>query len=223
MIFGVDIGILRDLMHEKDTIKINNISIRLATREDDAAIIQLQCESIRVLSANDYPPKIIEALLKNKSNQHRFCFRYKTAFVAEYQDKIIAFASLNKRASIIIAMFVLPSFARQGIGTKILRALEQEAIENNIKTLWVISSLIGHKFYLANGYKNVAETSIAISPFVLLIYYVPCIAMKKTLLPTNMIDKLGEYIYVFWLNSIGFIEKMLITIICLMLLITFIV
>ncbi|NER31872.1 MAG: GNAT family N-acetyltransferase, partial [Symploca sp. SIO1C4] len=79
----------------------------------------------------------------------------------------------------ISAVYVHPLFARQGIGTRLLAALEQTAITYNIKTLKVAASVTARSFYQRNGYRVMGE-SYLIAGNGLPIRY---INMKKRLLP----------------------------------------
>lgn len=83
-------------------------------------------------------------------------------------------------------MFVKPDFARRGIGTQLLMTIEQEAVKNNLKVLKVCSSITGHAFYLATGYKTLNKTEIAIDSI-----GIPCINMRKQL---SFITKLEEFL-----------------------------
>ena len=158
------------MMQQKD----RKVVIRLARPQDSDNIVKLQLDSIKTLSANDYSPSQLQALLDTKSCPRPWD---ETILVAEIDRQIAGFASLLKGLNVIGAVFVHPNCVRRGIGTKLLQSVEKKAIQNKIKILWVCSSLNAHAFYLANGYQTIQKVNIR-HKFVVPI---PCIQMKKNL------------------------------------------
>ncbi|GAB4541286.1 MAG: GNAT family N-acetyltransferase [Pleurocapsa sp.] len=179
---------------------VDKILIRLATRNDSDAIVRVQYDSIKMLAAKDYTAKELEALLKSKSLHRTWD---EIIFVAEIKGEIVGLASLVKRNCSIGAVFVDPDFVRQGIGSKLLSVVEQEAIKHNIKILGVCSSLTGCAFYGANGYKNLGKTYIPLHTV-----FVPCIAMKKRLIHQTRSEYLRESVYQLFVVVIGIILLM---------------
>lgn len=57
----------------------------------------------------------------------------------------------------IKAVYVLPSVAREGVGTKIYAELERRAREQSIDVLALTASLVAVPFYEAHGYDRVTE------------------------------------------------------------------
>ena len=167
----------------------NDIIIRLSKAEDSEIIIDIQFRAIRILSAQDYSYRELNALLRSKSLYRK---SKEIIFVAEINKKVVGFASLTYPFNTIGGIFVDPDYARQGIGTKLLQRLEQEAIANQIPVLWVSSSLTGYPFYQANSYRTVVKTK-----FPLYSTYIPVIQMKKRLLPITKEEILKE-IYQFF-------------------------
>lgn len=84
-------------------------------------------------------------------------------FVACDGDKVVGFIGcvsylafeLEKEGMKIIALAVSKEYRRKGIGTKLLKAAEQWAKENNIEVILLNSGLPredAHKFYESQGY-----------------------------------------------------------------------
>ena len=172
------------MMQQKD----GKVIIRLAQPQDSAQIVKLQLDSIKTLSAQDYSPSQLQALLDSKSCPRPWD---ETILVAEIDRQIAGFASLLKGLNVIGAVFVHPNFVRRGIGTKLLKSVEQKAIRNKIKILWVCSSLNAHGFYLANGYKTIQKVNIRHDFLV----PVPCIQMKKSLADSICKEQKIELLY----------------------------
>ena len=153
------------------------VTIRLAKPQDRSTIVKIQLEALKVLAAKDYTPKQLSVILKNKSKPRK---SYEIIFIAEIARQPVGFASLVYPFNTIGAVFVDPKFCRLGIGTKLLQRLEEEAIKYQVTLLWVNSSLNGRTFYRANGYSSVRKII-----FSLYSTYIPCVQMKKRLLPVN--------------------------------------
>ena len=165
--------------------KINQkVVIRLAKPEDKYKIVKIQYSALRITAAKDYNHRQIQALLKSKST---FRQSPETIFVAEIDGHPVGFASLLHPPNTIGAVFVSPQFTRRNIGTLLIQTLEQEAIKNKISVLWVCSSLTGYSFYKANGYQTISKTV-----FPLYSTYIPCIQMKKRLLPATTDEAIKE-------------------------------
>jgi putative acetyltransferase len=159
-----------------------NISIRPAKSEDRDRILQVQLDSIQTLNASDYTPEQIEALLDNIHKLHRNNFNLDNSFVAEKEGEIIGYVSLGFLK--IEALFVDPHFARQGVGTRLIKAIENEAKVRSWKVLTVLSSLTAEPFYQACGYRLVEKTSIPII-FSEKSVIVSCLEMEKWLTPSQ--------------------------------------
>ncbi len=160
------------------------VTIRPAKPEDKYQIIRIQYNALRILSAKDYNSKQLNALLKSKSIPRK---SPETIFIAEVNRQPVGFASLLFPLNTIGAVFVDPNFIRKNIGTLLLKRLEQEAIENKIPVLWVYSSLNGHYFYQANGYETIGKALLPLYST-----YIPCIQMKKRLLPITQNEATKE-------------------------------
>ena len=173
------------MMQQKD----GKVVIRLARPQDSDKLVQLQLDSIKTLSVQDYSPSQLQALLESKSCPRPWD---ETILVAELDDRQIAgFASLLKGLNVIGAVFVHPNFIRRGIGTKLLKSVEKKAIQNKMKILWVCSSLNAHAFYLANGYKTIQKVNISHNFLV----PIPCIQMKKSLSDLTHKKQKIEFLY----------------------------
>ena len=168
--------------------KAQKVLIRLARSEDSDEIVRLQLNSLKTLSAKDYSGLQLRVLLDSKSCPRSWD---ETIFIAEIDRTIVGFASLVRNHNVIGAVFVHPHFIRQGIGTKLLKIVEAEAINNQIKGVWVCASLTGHAFYKANGYQTLGKVNICRN----LLVPIPCIKMKKRLFTLNQQEKNVDLVY----------------------------
>ncbi len=86
--------------------------------------------------------------------------------VAELDGVVVGFGSLScespdgyeaEAGGEVTAVYVLPSVARQGVGTEIYAELERIARKRGIAVLALSASLPAVPFYEAHGYDRVAE------------------------------------------------------------------
>lgn len=157
------------------------IAVRLAQWQDMSEITKLQVDSIQVLCTHDYNASQLQTLLNNKKQGRNWP---EVIFVAEKENQIVGFSALSLIDPNINAIFVDPAFVRQGIGTKLLATLEDEAIKRRIRCLWVSAALNAVQFYRSQGYQNVKEVTISLDVGV----PIPVIVMKKVLIPPNRIE-----------------------------------
>ena len=167
-----------------------DIEIRLAKSEDSEDILELQANSLKILSSQDYNPRQIESLIRSQKSAR---FINEIIFVAEGNNRLVGFASLLVHTAQIGAMFVHPDFVRQGIGTRLITAIESAAIEKRYKTIYVVSSLSAVKFYQANGYEVIGQLGLWSDNKT----WIPCSNMRKQLIPLTEREKWTRRITLF--------------------------
>lgn len=87
--------------------------IRLATKEDAAAISRIVIAALRKSNAQDYPPEVIAQVEKSFTPEAvEVLLNKRTVFVASMQDDLIATASLD--GDVVRTVFVEPKY--QGCG-----------------------------------------------------------------------------------------------------------
>lgn len=148
--------------------------LRLASMNDQDAIIQLIETSVRKLALNDYSPKQIELALKTAWGLDTQLIKDRTYFVIEDNDQIIGAGGWSYRKTLfgndqenhrdparldpineaakIRAFFVHPHYARQGIGSLIMQECELAAIEMGFSRLELMSTLPGIPLYEHHGF-----------------------------------------------------------------------
>ncbi|HIK03707.1 MAG TPA: GNAT family N-acetyltransferase [Trichormus sp. M33_DOE_039] len=169
-----------------------DVQIRLFKPEDLEHILKIQADSLRRLSPS-YSLTQIEALVNSQRSVR--LYMNEIIVVAEYKHEIIGFASMLYRQSRISGIYVHPNFARQGIGTQILIALEKLAIQNKFKIIDVVSSLSAVKFYQENGYQIIGESGFYCQNNV----WIDCVDLEKQLSPLTEIEK-----WCLWLKRLFF-------------------
>lgn len=127
------------------------IEVKKAGEEHAEAIGKVARDAIRRVNAKDYPPEEIDRLVSNFSTSDILDFlKQRLTIVAMHDDVVVGTGALQ--GSEIKSVFVSPDLQRRGVGSLLLRELEQAASKRGLQELVVSSSLSAVKFYSALGY-----------------------------------------------------------------------
>jgi putative acetyltransferase len=124
--------------------------IRLATPGDAAAACEVLRRSISEGCVLDHQQRanLLDAWLGNKTPQNVatwFSSPSHFALVAEVEAQVVGVALVTQAGKVSLC-YVLPEFTRQGIGSALLRGLEQQA------RVWEVSLLKLHSTRTASGF-----------------------------------------------------------------------
>ena len=160
--------------------------IRKASLEDRTEIGDLIAESVRGLSRDDYNEKQIELSIQTVFGVDNQLIEDETYFVVVNKDeRIVGCGGWSKRKTLygasryeqsrdsnllnpktdpakIRAFFIHPDFARQGIGTMILDACENEAKAHGFTSAEMMATLPGVKLYQVRGYEGDEQVKVPI-------------------------------------------------------------
>lgn len=145
------------------------MNVRDATPADAEAVRTVHYASIIGLGPEAYDQRQVEAWASGCGDAD-----YTEAIEAAVLDYVVAlrdgvvvgFGSLKWEApeeyeadvgAEVTAVYVLPSVAREGIGTEIHAELERRVREQNVAVLGLSASLPAVPFYEAHGYTSVTE------------------------------------------------------------------
>ena len=178
-----------------------SFTLRKAILDDRAEIEKLIAESVRGLSRDDYNAEQIELSIKTVFGVDKDLIADQTYLIAEAEDgKIVGCGGWSKRKTLygasvyehsrdsnllnpetepakIRAFFIHPDFARQGIGTAILDACEEEAKAHGFTSAEMMATLPGVKLYAVRGYTGDEQVKVPIGKGEEII----CIRMRKSL------------------------------------------
>ena len=178
-----------------------SFTLRKAILDDQAEIEKLIAESVRGLSRDDYNAEQIELSIKTVFGVDKDLIADQTYLIAEAEDgKIVGCGGWSKRKTLygasvyehtrdsnllnpetepakIRAFFIHPDFARQGIGTAILDACEEEAKAHGFTSAEMMATLPGVKLYAVRGYTGDEQVKVPIGKGEEII----CIRMRKSL------------------------------------------
>lgn len=93
------------------------------------------------------------------------------------RDRICGYGSIEIAKSQLTSLFVHPEWAGTGVGTLLLKALEQRALTLGLKNLAIEASLNARNFYERNGYRADEVRKARFSTGL----EIDCVWMKKSL------------------------------------------
>jgi GNAT superfamily N-acetyltransferase len=130
------------------------IAIRAFELRDAASVSALIRRTMRESNSRDYPLDRLQPLIDYFSPEKvRRLGQERVCLVAEADQLLIGTAALE--GAELATFFVLPEYQGQGIGTRLLAAIEGQARALGITRLTVDASIIGAAFYAANGYLRI--------------------------------------------------------------------
>ena len=172
-------------------------TIRKARLDDRDGIQQLIAASARGLSQADYSKEQIESAITSVFGVDTALIEDGTYFVAEHDGELIGCGGWSKRRTLfggdqfatrdssqldpetepakIRAFFVHPQWARQGIARAILSRCEDEARAAEFRSVELMATLPGVKFYLACGYRQSEQVDHEMTSGITL----PLVPMRK--------------------------------------------
>lgn len=143
------------------------MTIREATTGDVSAVLAVHLASIEQLGPAAYTAEQVTAWAHDRDPEAYPIGADHTHFVvAEREGTVVGFGWLETDpgdyldVSVdreIIAVYVHPLVARDGVGSALLAELERKAREENATALGLWSSLNAVEFYAYHGYEQVTE------------------------------------------------------------------
>ena len=134
------------------------ITIRRFVESDIQAIQNIIHRGLREINGKDYPAKLIKEYcayftlekIKSQANSAHM-------YVAVSEEKIVGTGSIapywgSEKESILLTIYVLPEYIGKGVGTAIIRTLEQDEYFLRANRIEIPSSITAVKFYEKMGY-----------------------------------------------------------------------
>jgi putative acetyltransferase len=155
------------------------VSIRAASCDDLESIRSLHTRSIAEVCSSDYDADQIAAWL-SALNPSRYSTMLATCdvLVAEDDGNIAGFGIADLDSAILNAVYVIPSRLRDGIGSRLVSAIEADARAAGLRRLDLNATLGAVSFYESLGYESDGSSLNELPTGVAL----PCAAMHKSLL-----------------------------------------
>ncbi len=136
-------------------MKTGDITIRPATPEDGAGIVEIRHNAIQNVPAAYYDQFALDEWSESSegSIQRLLSNSADIRIVAVINSEIVGYGELVTKENLLGACYVLPSAAGKGVGRAIVAELERIAREHGITYLQLDSSLNAERFYLCCGYR----------------------------------------------------------------------
>jgi N-acetylglutamate synthase-like GNAT family acetyltransferase len=171
--------------------------IRKASYEDIPALEALIQNSVKNLQATYYSREQMDGALGTVFGVDSQLIKDSTYFIAEVESNIVGCGGWSQRKTFfggdkvqnkedelldpvheparIRAFFVHSSWARRGIGSKIMAACEAAAIDVGFSRLELVATLAGEPLYKAHGFYDIEHFKISLPNGT----YLPVIRMLK--------------------------------------------
>ena len=165
-------------------MKNHPFMIRAFKKTDAFESLKIHYEAVHQLASNSYSKEILEAWspLPNDKRLEKFLISQEnhiSRFIVENDDNIIiGFSEIILDKNLIGACYVSPLYHRKGVGSYMLKFLEDHSQIYGLDSLEVYASINARLFYEHNGYKSLKYIQHAVSNTTL---FMKAIHMKKTL------------------------------------------
>ena len=136
------------------------VVVRDATSGDAQGIAAVHHAAVFQAGAGTYPPEVLKHWSGPLNKERIETIRAKITegsrhyIVALVDDAVVGFSSIDLESSELGGAFVTPNFGREGIGSQLIAALEEMAIEKGLTELSIDASLNAEKFYAEHGYES---------------------------------------------------------------------
>lgn len=157
-------------------MRSENFRIRISDVEDKDSIGSIYNKAIS--EGEGYSDRDEELLKFPDDEPIERLYKSNVTFVAELNDEVVGWCSLYVEKNLVDGLFVHPDYQSKGIGSELLRTVEEEARARGISKIWVSSDTHVVEYYSSKGYAIVEKTEMeAINTD----ETIPCVIMIKDL------------------------------------------
>lgn len=135
------------------------ITVREYTPADLEAVLALFYETVHSVNARDYASRALDAWAPRTPDRDRWRARLaaERVLLAEEDDVLLGFASLDVEGGLIDHLYVHKDYQRRGIASALCDQLESWAISSVLSTE---ASLTAVRFFSARGYQLVRRQQV---------------------------------------------------------------
>lgn len=129
------------------------MKIRRFTSTDTPDLIELFRHTVHTVCTLDYSPEQLNAWAPQSIDTDKWTLRFARTFtvVAESEGQLVGFANLADDGCVDM-LYVTATMQSQGVATRLISVLEDEARRLGIKRLYSDVSLTARKFFLSKGF-----------------------------------------------------------------------
>ncbi len=131
-------------------------------RDSDAEqIVKLVNQVTKQVNSQDYSEKQIEALTAHDPDSIvEFANRENIFYIVALEDdEIVGAGNIDLDNGEVKGIFVHPEHLRKGLGTSLLKKMEEKARNSNLEKLHVNSTITAKEFYESRSFEVVEETT----------------------------------------------------------------
>ena len=133
------------------------VIVRRMRPQDARSFLEVHHAAVRGLAAADYPPDVIDAwaplpISDEAVDRIAAASPEQIRLVAEIGGEIVGIGEIVPDLNELRACYVVPKVARKGVGSALVREIEQIARERGLPHLQLDASLTSEPFYLSLGY-----------------------------------------------------------------------
>ena len=147
------------------------MKVRRYTPTDTSTLIRLFYETVHSINAQHYSrrqreawaPKVVDTNKWQESLSKNICY------VVELEGTIVGFADITPLGH-IHRLFTHKDFQGRGIGTLLVKYLEEEARKREIENITTHASITAHSFFLHRGFASIENQYITHNGMVFLNY-----------------------------------------------------
>jgi GNAT superfamily N-acetyltransferase len=161
-----------------------HLQIEPAMPADAEAIVIVHFAAVHVTGASAYPIEILDRwsapVTPERIARMERIIRTdpdELVLVARQSGRVIGFGVIVPKNEELRAVYVHPESQRLGVGTALLKSLEDLARQHSVKTLNLSSAINVESFYLQHGYESLERGMHPIGGGI----EMACIKMQKTL------------------------------------------
>lgn len=135
-----------------------DIIIRALSLQDAEAVLRVHHAAVHETAAPDYGPEVRQdwspPVTPDRIDRYRGATARteETTLVAVVDERVVGFASIVVALRELRAVYVSPEAGRRGVGSALLRGVEELAREAGVDELHLDSSLTAVAFYQKHGY-----------------------------------------------------------------------
>ncbi len=138
-----------------------DLDVRLAKEEDTQHIYEVYTSAIQKICSSYYSPKKINGWISWQTvDSYLTYIRKEKMYVGVTKDQVVGFGCLEKFSDCsgeIFKLYVSPQHVKKGVGTHLLRHLEDQAKLKGCTSMRVKSTLNAKNFYESMGYDAIGE------------------------------------------------------------------
>jgi GNAT superfamily N-acetyltransferase len=152
----------------------DDITVRIATLSDLAAVDSLLSRSYPALLKHDYPPSVLVTILPLISRANPALLRTGSYFVAEMDGAVVGAGGWTPGSPVghhgsadlghVRHVVTDHRQTRAGIGTALMARVFETAIARGIRGLEALSTLTAVPFYAALGFEKKGEVQVPLGP-----------------------------------------------------------